>query len=148
MEKIKSVIAKPILATIISLGIMLVSSIIVLKANHHGIEVDTTIKEIFFPALVFIVVINVIFSYVFFYLNKKWRILLYFLIFLIVVWAIFFFKSYYGYHKSENKIPDNMEELSEWITSIIIYFILINIISNFITLLIIYRKEILKRKNK
>lgn len=147
MEKIKKN-NHPIFATIISLCIMFFCWILILIANHRTIKMDPIIRDLIIPFFIFIVITNLLLSYFFYYLNKKLRIVLYFLIFFFVVWAILFFISNYSIHKSQNRILDNMEGLSEWITSIIIIFVIINLFSNFLALLIYYLKgKYFKRKN-
>lgn len=141
MEKIKQRINHPIFATIISLCIMFCCWILVLIVNHRTIKLDPIIRDVIIPFFIFIVISNLLLSYFFYYLNKKLRLGLYFLIFFFFVWAILFFMSNYSIHKSQNKIIDNMEGVSDAITSIIIFFIIINLFSNFSVLLIYYLKE-------
>ena len=146
MEKIKKKISYPVFATIISLCIMFFCWIIILIANHRTIKLDSVIGDLIIP--IFIVVANLILSYSFYYLNKNLRIILYVLIFFFVVWVTLFFLSNYTNHKSQNRIPDNMEGLSDLITSMIIFFVLINLFSNFLALSIYYlKKKYVKEKN-
>ncbi len=141
MEKIKQRINHPVFATIISLCIMFCCWILVLIVNHRTIKLDPIIRDVITPFFIFIIISNLLLSYFFYYLNKKLRLGLYFLIFFFFVWAILFFMSNYSSHKSQNKIIDNMEGVSDAITSIIIFFIIINLFSNFSVLLIYYLKE-------
>jgi hypothetical protein len=121
-------------ATIITV-LLLTAYLLIVTLKNHTINLSSFVAASFILALFYTSVASFIFSAIFYYLYKNASMLLYLVLFFFSFWALIFILQNSGGRKYDNKIPDNMDGVSESITIFLIKIIFVAIISNFLVIL-------------
>lgn|GEM_PF-6232996 len=118
-------------STLLSTLILIITSLFIICQGSHPIRFSSVFTALSIPFLFFLSITSFIFSGIFYYLNKTVPKLLYLLVFFFACWSFIFILSNSIEKKSNNEIPDIMDGVSEYITTVVIKFMFILLISNF-----------------
>lgn len=122
-------------STLLSILLIMIIGLFVTYQNNLSLPFNSALIGLLIMYLFYSFIPIFIFSGIFYYINKNFPMLLYLILFFFSLWATIFIISNSGGRKYDNKIPDIMDGLSEYITIKLIQIIFILLISNFIIVL-------------
>lgn len=128
-------------STLLSLLILLIPCIMLAmaKVSFLGALLPLVIIFLFFYA-----VASLLFSSILYYLKKNVSMILYLIFFLYCLWTLIFFLSNYSKSKYANKLYDDMDGVSESMTTVLIIIVYISFFSNFV---VFFRSWYIDRRN-